>query len=296
MVTTLNTDDEFSRTGFDRRHDSIIEHNSYSKFDNSMNEFIKLFESLDFLINGRNLAIVSDDAKMHFFDTQLLQSAKNTLRSIKLCCEYGNISDANTLIRKFRDDIFFYLYVLELDNNRDILFDETGEANYGRHNKHEEFVIKWFNNQLGSFDFSKNIVPYLKTNNDIKEAIEKYKLEETWRKIYKNLNNYVHNNGVAYCTMNYRNHRYEDIEKIFKDIIYKIDYISTVFMLMLILVKPYYIMASDYIDYRDIGMEPPDGCQYWVAPFIQEFIDEHMAHHNPEYKLFLKDKVYMNIG
>lgn len=34
-------------------------------------------------------------------------------------------------------------------------------------------------------------------------------------------------------------------------------------------------MAEDYIDYLDCGDTPPAGSQYWVAPFVAEFIGRH---------------------
>ncbi|MDD2530737.1 MAG: hypothetical protein PHN41_05855 [Bacteroidales bacterium] len=278
-----------------RRHQSIIEHHSYNEFNKSMEEFIDLFASLDYLIGGRNCSVFFSKGKTYNFDTQLLQSAKMTLLSIIKCCDFGSISDANTLIRKFRDDIFFYLYVLQVDNNRVILFDETRKDKIQEYNKQINFIVKWFNNSLSNFDFNRNIVPYLKTNTDIEEIINKDKLEDIWKRIFKNLNNGVHNNGVSYCAMNYRDHKYEDIENIFHDIVFKTDYITTIFMMLFILVKPHYIMSSDYIDCCDFGIEPPEDSQYWVAPFIQEFIDKHIGKHNLKYKLFIKDKVYMNI-
>jgi hypothetical protein len=297
LVVTLMNDDYFSMTEIQRRKFSIINHPSYNNFDASMEELIEFFDSLESLISGRSLTVFLDFGKTYLFDTQLLLSGKYTLISIKQCCENGVISDANTLIRKFRDDIFFYLYVLEVGNNQVIYFDETRkhEVEGQKKKKQESFVIKWFKDELSNFDFSKNIIQYLKTNADVCEVIEKYKLEEIWKKINKNLNNYVHNNGASYCSMNFRDYRFEEIEDTLKSIVFKIDYISTIFVMLFILIKPHYIMASDYIDYRDVGMEPPDDSQYWVAPFIQSFIDEHIAHYNKAYKLFLKDKVSMDI-
>lgn len=51
----MNNDVIFSTTEFQRRHYSIINHHSYSKFDTSMEEFIDFFDGLDSLISGRNL-------------------------------------------------------------------------------------------------------------------------------------------------------------------------------------------------------------------------------------------------
>lgn len=290
------SNDGFSFTSeSQRRHQLIIEHHSYNEFNKAMEEFIDLFASLDYLIGGRNCSVFFSKGKTYIFGTQLLQSAKMTLLSIMKCCDFGNVSDANTLIRKYRDDIFFYLYVLQVDNNRGILLDETKKAEIQEYNKQADFIVKWFNNSLSNFGFNSNIVPYLKTNTDIKEIINKYKLEDIWKRIFKNLNNFVHNNGVSYCAMNYRDYKYEDIENIFHDIVFKIDYITTIFMMLFILIKPHYIMSSDYIDCLDFGIEPPEDSQYWVAPFIQEFIDKHIGKYNLEYKLFIKDKVCMNI-
>jgi hypothetical protein len=33
------------------------------------------------------------------------------------------------------------------------------------------------------------------------------------------------------------------------------------------------MMASDYIDYLDLGLTPEEGSQYLVAPFIQNIFD-----------------------
>ncbi len=39
-------------------------------------------------------------------------------RNIKLCCSIGSFSDANTLIRKLRDDLIQYAYILSIINLR----------------------------------------------------------------------------------------------------------------------------------------------------------------------------------
>jgi len=290
----LTDDNSFSMKEFQQRKQAIMAHSSYPKFDESMRSFIEFFDSLDSLVWGKAIPFMGNK-KTFIFDTQLIQSAKYTLNSIKLCFEYGSASDANTLIRKFRDDLFFYLYILEVNNNQVVLFDQNRRSEIKSHNRQVDFVIKWFNNELKNFDFNKNIISYLKKNSNIKEVIEKHNLEDAWKKIFKNLNNYVHNNGVSYCEINYLELEHEVVEKVFTDIVVKVEYITVVFMTLFILIKPHYIMASGYIDYLEIDLEPPIDSQYWVASFIQEFIDEKIAKHNPDLKLFLKEKVYMDI-
>ncbi|MTI85842.1 MAG: hypothetical protein FH756_18580 [Firmicutes bacterium] len=48
-------------------------------------------------------------------------------------------------------------------------------------------------------------------------------------------------------------------------------------------------MPSDHIESIELGFEPPEGSQYWVAPFIREYIDGSIVklYPEPELKSFL---------
>ena len=46
--------------------------------------------------------------------------------------------------------------------------------------------------------------------------------------------------------------------------------------------KDNYMMASDYIDYLDMGETPPENSQYWVAPFVQEIFDDIVKKNRPD--------------
>ena len=280
-------DDFFSASEFKIRHNSITKNPYFPVFKKSILQLTEFFWDLDDLISFRNAYPFWDDKKTHLLQAQPIKSVIYTLNSIKLCCEYGSISDANTLIRKYRDDLFFYLYLLEACNKKEQL--------QFPNSKHTNNIKKWFNNKLTSFNFNSDVIPYLKSNATINEVINKYKLNDTWRVIFKNLNNYVHNNGVLYCTTNFCSLKDGDFKKLLYDVDFKIKYIAINFVVFFILINPHFIMSSDYIDYCDMGMKPPDDSQYWIAPFIQEFVDENIAKYNPKLKQFLKDNIYMNI-
>jgi hypothetical protein len=49
------------------------------------------------------------------------------------------------------------------------------------------------------------------------------------------------------------------------------------------------ISSTDYIDHLDCNMEPPKDSQYFVASFVQDFIDKKVATLHPELKQYLKD-------
>lgn len=281
---------------FQRRRKLITSHNFFRDINSKIDSFIDFFDNLEMLIGGRNIKPFLGRGKVYIFDTQLVRSAMFTLNSIKLCVEYGSISDCNTLMRKFRDDTFFYLYLLEVDNNQEILCDESESSErVQEHNKQLDYVIKWFNNELRNFDFKRNIISYLRRNELVDQAILNHNIQSEWDRICQNLNNYVHNNGLSFCVTNYEMFSPNKIEPTLKEVIYKLEYIILVFVTLFILIKPYYIMASDYIDYLEVSMTPPEGSQYWVAPFIQDFIDCHIGSHSIELKKFIQSNIYMDL-
>ncbi|HAT4339443.1 TPA: hypothetical protein I9094_001708 [Clostridium perfringens] len=54
-------------------------------------------------------------------------------------------------------------------------------------------------------------------------------------------------------------------------------------------------MSTDYVDSLEIGLNPQEGSQYWVAPFITEYINKKMILISDEWKKYLKSKVSMEI-
>ena len=48
------------------------------------------------------------------------------------------------------------------------------------------------------------------------------------------------------------------------------------------------LCSGDIEDYLDLGIEPPENCQYEIAPFIQEYINRKVVTIHPELKEFLQ--------
>ena len=122
--------------------------------------------------------------------TDFLLSASKTLESISVCCHLGSFADANTLVRKYRDDIFLYLYIIEASINRkgltakeqdDILNGEMTIDKFlevitltfsilsssDRKDKHDNAVDAWFDNTAENGNFRKmldikNYIDYLR--------------------------------------------------------------------------------------------------------------------------------------
>ena len=54
-------------------------------------------------------------------------------------------------------------------------------------------------------------------------------------------------------------------------------------------------MASDYMDYMEIGMQPPQDSESWIACFAQDAFDKYIK---PNTKLsdYIKSTCYLQIG
>lgn len=53
---------------------------------------------------------------------------------------------------------------------------------------------------------------------------------------------------------------------------------------------PYCLSSTDYEDYLNMNLEPPFGSQYWVAPYISEFIKKYNNIIDDQLVNFLKRK------
>lgn len=279
---------------FEREYDYIEENFANKEFQlsnkaghkktvNDITYYIEFIDDLDNLSFQHQLFHLIDG---QFFSCNniMLKSAKNTLYSILLCVKAGNISDVNILIRKLRDDLFFHLFLIENSS-----INNATEKNI-RH------IKKWYENKVINSNFNfKNMKMCLENNKEIIKTIDKFNLDGKWKVIFKTLNNYVHNNGIKYTIANTNITLIEYDDKIFIECANKIEYIISVFTILLILISPQSISSTDYVDSLEMNSEPYMGSQYWVAPLIIDFIDNHVLKFDGNLKEFLNDASCMDI-
>lgn len=247
--------------------------------------YLDFFETTSFQVK-EHLIIFNTNNRLYCYQHEHIDSVVSTLDNLKHCLEKGYFSDANILLRKINDDLFFYLFILELHNNNGFdMQDKTAM----------QYFINWYNNKLKNFYTRKNAIPYIKKNQAIKAIIEQNYLEKIWSTIINRLNDFVHNNGREYTVSNFR--RLDDLQ-VKKMSNLMVDHINTLFntfITLMVIIKPYFIMSSDYITYLDCNTESPEDSQYWISSYIQDHFDTHLLKYNPEIKVFLKNNIYMQI-
>lgn len=254
-----------------------------SAFQNSLNEIWKLWSFISgyrtYIVLGRDFVWVHDVLQDPLSDVYSLQtflrSAELTIGSIISCCESGCMADANCLVRKYRDDMLFCVYIAVLDANR--RNHDTSEITKQMEHNFEE----WAKNSLKRLDVfrsnkgSKRVVDSIIASPVIQAAEQSYGLKDFLGNLNQRLNNYVHGNGIDYYNgsiLQLAGRAEKQIEEIVKDL-YSI---TTTVLFMLALCSPAFLASTDYSDYLDVGMTPPEGSQYWVAPVINDFFKENI--------------------
>lgn len=259
-------EDEFDENRFETNKDDCF--NNLSKLIIEIRDFLNKLGYLNF---GRDICMFTNIPDIPIVSGNIiLDSATRTVESIRYCIMNCNFADAYTLLRKFRDDIFYYLYLFSVYNKN------SNEYSYNcKMDKHEENIYDWINNRQNNL-YIGDVLKYIANNLDILKAVKKFNLKKSFDDLSDNLNNYVHSNGYLFYNQSYyRLSQKEKIKELCDEFGQKLIYITIVFLFLLVLIKPISIMSYEYIDYLDFGDIPPKNSEYWVAPFVSEFFKKY---------------------
>lgn len=256
------------------------------KCDELINELkaVETFlEDMQYLSAGRNYVHCE---KFVFSLQRVLISAELTMGSIISCCESACIADAYSLLRKYRDDLFFYLYVSVYDADK--AFDDESK----RIKDMKDNILKWLEDGLDNFNINL-LLKLISVSPVLSDSIVKFELKRSFDNIGKRLNNYVHSKGYSYYNMCYI--VYKDFRASLESLINDAEYITMSFLFLLILSSPLSIMSTDYIDYYEGGQIPPEGYQYLVAPFVEKFINLHIKMIDDNCLAYLRENTSMQL-
>lgn len=270
---------------FDLKENKLLQSQSYLELDSTIKKIYKFMQNFSFLQFGRDTVITS--STWIFSIVTILDSASKTLLSLLNCIKHVRFADSHMLIRKYRDDLFFYLYVVAVDGSR-TFFDNATTS------KHEENINKWKNSSLSNL-LLKDILVYLSSRPQLEDAVKHFKLKNKFDHINKRLNNYIHGNGLMYYNYNCTIYSDETLSSILLTMKEYIVFITTTFAFLLALCKPLSIMSVDYMDYLDCNDIPPEDSQYWVAEFIVSFFEENGSVLGADCIGYLREKTSMQI-
>lgn len=129
----------------------------------------------------------------------------------------------------------------------------------------------------------------------VKDAVQKYDLKSYFDDLSPKLNNYVHSNGVSFYNRNVNVYNEGTMQKQMQALLMDMRFISITFLFLLTLCSPLSIMSTDYVDYLDCNQTPPEGSQYWVAPFVTRFFKDNLDLIDESCMKYLQDNTLMEI-
>jgi hypothetical protein len=288
---------------------------AFSKFNQAYQDnldFLDRFIDLR-MSSGRIISFITKQKKVLTFHCHLLENSLTTLENIKSCCLNGGFADANSLARRLRDDLLLYVYILAVINQRkpfteeslqnfkmdtiDNLVEsfESLEMNTNM-NDDETAVEAWLTNTMENMPkkirmklgFS-NYMQFLRKDENVENILTRYKLEDYWETLTDKLNNYLHNNGIKFTMDNNVRSGNKNLEIYFNNINIRVSFIMSFFLVLITMIESALLCSGDIEDYLSEGEDLPEDCQYEIAPFIQEYIDDKVSAMHPELKQYLKD-------
>lgn len=253
-----------------QNHEVFLQLKELSEFYNDLS-----FKTMRWLSSG-TLGIIN-------LDSQVFSSISGTIQSIEMTLRKGKINDSFALLRKYYDSTIINVYSsLYLEDNFSI----------------ENFVVT----KIVDWIYGKEKLPeyrvmskYIRDSEKLKPITNLLLIDNRYKIIRDRCNDHTHYNFYRHMLLNnseiYLQNRIKmldifltDLQQLF------IQHFAFIFYL-----HSNYMMASDHIDYLDLGMEPPEDSQYWVSSFVQEIFDKVVNAKRPDIGVEIKKNSEMKL-
>lgn len=274
---------------YEKNRNFIGKDSAFVSLNVTLTELRDFLDQLGYLTLGRDTSVLRRIGPVN--GNIVLESATRTMESIRVCCLNANFADAYALLRKYRDDLLYYAYLLAVADNSDLIQAvEVEELN-----EDEKNIWDWVHNKQKDLHIG-SVLKCIASLPSVRKAVQEFKLRDSFEIIAKKLNNYVHSNGYMFYNESYdRLVMKQKVEEMCSEFSEVAVFITVVFIFLAILIKPSLIMSTDYLDSLDFGDIPPEGSQYWVAPFVSSFLNKYKSVLDEKWVVYLKESTKMQI-
>lgn len=265
-----------------------------SNVDSSIHskEYIEhpVFEEIKYIMNlydhisdGCYSFIPSGTLCIGNYASDIFMALEGTLDSIQTLLKIGRINDTYTLVRKLFDDVFVEIYIDVIRNDQ--------------YDWQKSFIVKNVEEWLKGkhrIPGTKQILAILKKSPITREIYPFFGWKTYLKKNRELLDDSVHSNRYQLLLLNCNVLHLDNRLKQLQNVLILLKQIITLHMAFIFHMNPQYLMASDYMDYMEVGQLPPGGSDTWIAPYAQEAFDRYIK---PSSKLaaFIKQECYLNI-
>jgi len=243
-----------------------------------LDKIIDFYESISFSVFG----FITYGTR-YSIDSYFFSSVKGTLESIKAILSNGRINDSYALLRKYHDSLIINIYSnLYLKDNfslKDSLVEKINNWIKGEEQLPEYRIIS----------------KYIRESDKLDKINELLYKDDNYKKIRDRCNDHTHYNFYYNALLNdneiYLKNRMKELNRMANDL----EQLFVLHVSYLFFLDDHYMMSSDFSDYMDMGIAPPDNCQYFVAPFIQETFDEFIKKNRPDIAHLIKKRTKMQL-
>lgn len=258
------------------QHPAFLELPRYARFYEQLSDGIFQFASMG------TTAICN-------IDSYVFTAIAGTLHSITAVLRAGRMNDAYSLLRKYHDSIIINVY------SNLYLRDHFGTEPITAESIIVRQVNDWLHGKARLPEY-RVMSRYIRGSKRFDEMNQLLHSQGLYKAIRERCNDHTHYNYFANVMLNnsevHLPHRGRVLHAILTDA-------RDLFILHLAYafsLNDHYMMSGDYMDYVECGEAPPEDCQYWVAPYIQEIFDQVLTVHRPDIAGALKTATRMNLS
>lgn len=271
MGTEFNVADKLMLTKTYKEHRVFVE----------LDEMMKFYDC----VSDRAFYFIPSGTKcIANYESYYFMSIQGTLDSVKNLLKIARINDAFVLIRKIFDDILTEIYL-------DITLKDKFDINKGLY---VEEVQKWIDSSF-RIPSVKKILKAIKKSPQTKGLYPFFGWDTYLEHNRKLLDDCVHANKYSSVLLNCNTVCLDGRrEKQLDNISIMLNQLMMIQVSFIFYLNPAYMMASDYMDYLEVGENPPNGSDQWVAPFAQNAFDSYVKRH-PKLAEFIKSTCCLDI-
>lgn len=234
-----------------------------------LREYSKFYDQLGFGVMG---FVTRGTGSIINIDTYVYSSMQGTIDSMWSVLRKGQIGDAYALLRKYYDSTIINIYTnLIIEDQFDIEDPSTFK---------NPTIEGWLRDGKQMPEY-RIIAKYVKDSVRLSPITELLARDDRYRGVRNRCNEHTHYNFYRHVLLNDGQIHQERIISL-NNFLHDLDQIFIQHFVYLFYLNGHYMMSSDYSDYMDVGANPPNGCQYWVAPYIQKTFDKFIRPKRPD--------------
>ncbi len=217
-------------------------------------------------------------------DSYLFSSVQGTLASIQTILRDGRINDAYALLRKYYDSAIINIYT-----------DLFLQDHFSIQNLLVEQIDKWMQGKerLPEFRF---MLQYIKKSARVSPITGLLFADDRYPRLRRRCNDHTHYNFYRNVLLNDKEISFSGRRQALEEFSNDLHDVLILHVSYTFFANGHYMMSTDYVDCLDCGATPEPDSEYWVAPFVQEILDQTVKRFRPDIASTIRQHSSMHLA